>query len=304
MDLFDVTIHRPHDLAGAISLLEELEDARILAGGTDLLVDIKQGSIQAKNLISIQHIQELKGIQEEKGRLRIGALVTPQEIISDRLVKLHLPALADAARTMASPQIRSAATIGGNIASAVPSADLPPSLMAADATVILDCGEARELPLFEFFLGPRKTVCGPGEVLVSVVIPIIPLHSGVAYQKIALREANALAVVGVASRLSLIGNKITKAAVVLGAVAPTPLLAAGASEFLIGQVPTEDLFKEAAARARKEGKPISDIRGSAWYREELIEVLTRRTLGRALERAQKDQRERREKEWSQSGRKN
>ncbi len=287
MGLLNVTMHRPRDLAGAIKLLGELEGARILAGGTDLLVDIKQGSIQVKNLIFIQHLRELKGIEEEKGRIRIGAVVTPGEIINNRLIKQHLPALADAARTMASPQIRSMATIGGNIASAVPSADLPPPLIAADATIILDCGEPRELPLLEFFAGPRETVCGPGEVLVSVMIPIPLPHTGIAYQKIALREANALAVAGVASRLTLKGDKIAKAAVVLGAVAPTPSLAAGASEFLVGQVPTESLFKEAAARAKKEGKPISDIRGSAWYREDLIEILTHRTLGRALERARK-----------------
>lgn len=283
----DVTLHRPHHLDEAVKLLEELEDARILAGGTDLLVDLKQGSTQTKNLISLQHIRELEGIEEEKGRIRMGAMVTPREIHANALIGKHFPALADAARIMASPQIRSMATVGGNIASAIPSADLPPSLIAAEATIILYCGTPREVSLVDFFTGPRKTVCGPGEVLVSVMIPIPPPRTGISYKKMTLREANALAVVGVASRLTLKYNKIKKAVIVLGAVAPIPLLAAGASEFLNGQMPSDSLFEEAASRAKEEGKPISDIRASAWYRRELIQILTRRTLVQALERAQK-----------------
>ncbi len=285
MGLLGVTLHRPRNLAEAINLLGELKGSRILAGGTDLLVDLKQGSVQAENLISLQFVRELKGVKEEEGRIRIGAMVTPHEIQSNALIRKHLPALAGAARTMASPQIRSMATVGGNIASAVPSADLPPSLIAADATIILDCGTPREVRLAEFFAGPRETVCGPGEVLVSIMIPLPPPCTGISYQKMTLREANSLAVAGVASRLTLENNKIKKAAVVLGAVAPTPLLAAVASEFLIGRVPSESLFRLAALRAKEEGKPISDIRGSAWYRKELVQVLTRRTLGQALERA-------------------
>jgi carbon-monoxide dehydrogenase medium subunit len=287
MGLQDVTVHEPRRLTEVLRLLGELEEARILAGGTDLLVDLKQGSIQAKHLISLQHIRELKQIEEEKGRIRVGAMVTLQEIHSNALIRKHLPVLADTARFMASPQIRSLATIGGNIASAVPSADFPPSLIAADTAIVLDCGTPREVGLAEFFSGPRQTICGAGEILVSVVIPIPPPHTGMAYRKLTLREANALAVVGVASRLTLRNGKIEKAAVVLGAVAPTPLLAVGASNFLCGSMPSESLFDEAASRAKEEGKPISDIRSSAWYRKEMIRILTRRTLEQALERAQK-----------------
>lgn len=293
MSLQDVALHRPHRLAEAVKLLAELEDSRILAGGTDLMVDLKEGLVQAKNLISLRHIRELKGIEEQEGRIRIGAMVTPREIHSHPLIRKHFPALADAALSMASPQIRSLATVGGNIASAVPSADLPPPLVAADAAVILDCGTPREVRLIDFFTGPRETVCGAGEVLVSVMIPIPPPYTGISYQKMTLREANALAVVGVASRLTLKNGKIEKAVVVLGAVAPTPLLASWTSEFLSGRVPSDGLFEEAAQRAEEEGKPISDIRGSAWYRKELIRVLTRRTLVQALEGARKSHGERR-----------
>jgi len=186
---------------------------------------------------------------------------------------------------MAATQIQSMATIGGNIASAVPSADMPPPLIAAEASVVLDCGTSREISLAEFFTGARETVCGAGEMLVSVWIPIPPPQTGSSYQKLALREANALAVVGVASQISLRGDKIAKALIVLGAVAPTPVLALKASDVLCGENPSERLFDEAASLASEAGKPISDIRGSARYRKDLIPVLTRRSLDVAWARA-------------------
>lgn len=286
MSLLDIRLHKPQSITEAVRLLGVLKDARLLAGGTDLLVDIKQGLIRVKNLISLQEIEEIRGIKEEKGRIRIGAMVTPHEILSSNLINRYIPALAEAARSMASTQIRALATIGGNIASAVPSADLPPILIAADASVILDCNNPREISLSDFFTGPRTTVCGTREILTFVYIPLPPRGTGFSYKKLTLREANALAVVGVASRITLSGQRIKKAAIVLGAVAPMPLLADKASELLIGKEPSETLFETAAALAKDEGKPISDIRGSAWYRRELIQVLTRRALDEALARAQ------------------
>ena len=286
MSLLDIRLHKPQSIIEAVRLLSVLEDARLLAGGTDLLVDIKQGLIRVKNLISLQEIEEIRGIKKEKGRIRIGAMVTPHEILSSSLINRYIPALSDTARSMASTQIRSLATVGGNIASAVPSADLPPLLIAADASVILDCGTPREINLSEFFTGPRTMVCGAGEILTCVYLPLPPRGTGFSYKKLTLREANALAVVGVASRITLSGERIKKSAIVLGAVAPTPLLAGKASDLLIGKEPSAKLFEKAAALAKDEGKPISDMRGSAWYRRELIQVLTRRALDEALARAQ------------------
>lgn len=285
MSLLDIKLHRPQSVAEALELLGDLEDARIVAGGTDLLVDIKQGLSTAKNLISLQDVHSLMRIQEKDGKIYIGAMVTPKEIQFDSLINQHVPALSDAARLMASAQIRSMATIGGNIASAVPSADMPPPLIAAGASVVLECGTSREIDLAEFFTGVRESVCGTREVLVSVRIPIPPSETGSAYQKLALREANALAVVGVASQISLKGDLIEKALIVLGAVAPTPVLALKASEFLCGQPLSESLFDKAASLATHAAEPISDIRGSASYRKELIPVLTRRSLDVALARA-------------------
>jgi carbon-monoxide dehydrogenase medium subunit len=288
MSLYEARFHTPQTLNEALKLLAELEQARILAGGTDLLVDLKQGLARARNLISLQEIKELKEIIEEKNRIKIGAMVTAQNLILDPLIIRSLPALVDAARSMASFQIRSMATIGGNISSAVPSADLPPSLMAAEARVELRClDSSREVLLSSFFSGPRKTVCGEREVLTFIRFPLLPPKTGVSYQKLALREANSLAVASVAVRITIVKGKIAEAALVLGAVAPTPVLAAKASRFLIGKEPSGGLFARVAQMAKEECHPISDIRGSFWFRKELVEVLTRRALAEASEKAWK-----------------
>lgn len=287
MVISGIALHIPKNLSEAVRLLGELEEARVLAGGTDLLVEIKQGLVMAKNLISLKKIKELKGIEKKGNRIRIGALSTLEDVMSDPLINQYMPALADAAASMASFQIRSMATVGGNISSAVPSADLPPTLIAAEATVELHCSDSsREVSLSEFFTGPREMVCGKGELLTSVFIPLPPDETGIAFQKFALREASALAVVNVASRLTLNNGKIKRALIVLGAVAPTPVLASKASGLLCGNKPSDSLFEKAALTAREEAKPISDIRGSIWHRKELIRILTRRTLDEALSQTQ------------------
>ena len=286
MYITGIRVHSPQTVGEALKLLADLKNARILAGGTDILVDLKQGLTKASDLISLRNIQELRRIEKRGKTIRIGAFTTPQEIHSNSLIRQHFPALAEAARSMASAQIRALATIGGNIASAVPSADLPPSLIAADATAELRCVKsAREIYLLEFFTGPRETVCRKEELLVSIRIPLPPPNTGISYKKFTLREANALAVASAASRLTLKNKRMEKVSVVLGAVAPTPVLAQKTAGFLQGKTPSQEIFGKAAALAVEESKPISDIRGSTWFRKELIEVLTRRSLSEALDRA-------------------
>jgi CO/xanthine dehydrogenase FAD-binding subunit len=286
MAISGIKLHSPQTLSEALKLMNELEDPRWLAGGTDLLVDLRQGLRTAKHLISLQGIKELKEIEERTGKLQIGAMVTPAQILSSSLVSRYNPALVEAAGSLASAQIRSMATIGGNIASAVPSADLPPPLMAAGASVQLRClDSSRETFLHEFFGGPRETTCRIGEVLTFIFLPLPPPETGIAYQKIRLREANALAVASAAASITLKAGRIEQAAVVLGAVAPTPLVASKTAEFLMNTIPSESLFQKAASITKEEGKPISDIRGSRWYRRELIQVLTLRALTEAWRRA-------------------
>lgn len=287
MALSEVKTHYPQSLIEAVRLLSELGEARILAGGTDLLIDMKEGLVRTKNLISIQNIKDLKRIELDNGKIRIGALVTPQEIASDSLIRQHIPALSHAAGSLGSTQIRSMATIGGNICSAVPSADLPPSLIAADATVQLSCSESsRELSLDDFFTGPRETICSTNEILTFISIPLPPPKTGFSYQKLTLREANALAVASVAACLSLKNGIINRAAVVLGAVSPTPMLASETSKYLTGKEPSQELFEKAGLKAKAESKPISDLRGSIWFRKEIIQVLTCRVLTEASVHAQ------------------
>lgn len=286
----NIAFYAPRTLVEALRLLDELENARILAGGTDLLVELREGRAEARNLISIQDLDELKGIGEKGGRLEIGALATPREIAGNSLINRHNPALADAAGGMASSHIRSMATIGGNIVSAVPSADLPPALMAAEAAVrLVSSAGIREVSLLGFFTGPRSTVCGRREILAAAIFPPPPPGTGISWERFSLRESNALAVAAVAAGLTIQKGKIARAAVVLGAVAPTPLAAVKTAEFLSGQKPSLGLFARAASLAGEECRPISDIRGSAWFRKEIVQVLTRRALAGALARAQENQ---------------
>ena len=285
--LAEIRFHQPQSLPEAMKLLQQLEHSRVLAGGTDILVDLKQGLARAENLISLQKIKELSRIEKKAGNIIIGAMTTAHEIASSALLRQYFPALQEAAQSMASYQIRTMATIGGNIASAVPSADLPPPLIAAGALVELQSlNSSRSVQLSDFFSGPRQTVLQPGEVLTFIKVPLSPLGSGISFQKFSRREANALAVASVAARLAIEDGTISKAIIVLGAVAPTPVIAAKASEFLTLKKPSEAVFQEAASLAKEESQPISDVRGSIWFRKELVEVLTKKALNEALKRAQ------------------
>jgi carbon-monoxide dehydrogenase medium subunit len=285
----EVGLEEPTNLHDAIELLAEHEgSAKLIAGGTDIVVDMKDGVIRPKMLISLARVEGLDGIEVIDDALWIGALVTPNQLAADDRLQAWLPALADAAQCMASYPIRNLATIGGNLCSASPSADLAPPLMAAGAEVIIrkHDGEMR-YPLSDFFLDVKRTSLGTAEVLTHVVIPRSPTRMGIAYCPFKLREANALAVASSAVRLTLDDRgKIADARIVLGAVAPTPLLAEKSSKLLIGNQPSSELFEKAASQASEESKPITDVRGSETHRKSLVEVLTRRALEEALRRAQ------------------
>lgn len=287
MKMRDFTLHEPQSLSEALKLLRiHSGTVRIMAGGTDLLVDLKQDNIRVAHLVSIKGIEGLSGIEEKDGRVRIGALVTLNGVAGSDLVRSRLPALSEAAASMASNQIRNSGTIGGNIASAVPSADLPPTLIAAGASVVIRGENGERQVLFDrFFLGPRRTVLERTDILTHVIIPRLPVNTGISYKKMKLRGANALAVASVAAGMTMSDGVIEDGCIVLGAVAPTPLTAKEASSMLVGQRPSDELFEAAARKAGEESRPISDIRGSAEYRRELVEILTVRAVKEAYERA-------------------
>jgi carbon-monoxide dehydrogenase medium subunit len=279
--------HRPASLAEACALGRKLgNDAAFLAGGTELVPDYHRGRESARHLITLDHFEELRGIRLEAGDLRIGALTTIAQVAASPLVREWFPVLAEAARAIGSPQVRSRATIGGNFCRAVPCADMPPAAVVAGARVRLASPtDRREIEAEHFFIGPRQTVLEPGEVLVEIMIPTQPRHSGASYQRFARRRGAALAVAAVAARIQILGGKVAGARIALGAVAPVPLLATRAAAVLEGEVPTPELFAIAAAVSAEEALPIDDLRGTVAFRRELVTVLARRALGEAASRA-------------------
>lgn len=283
-----VEFHQTSTLAEASELLRRHgQSARLLAGGTDLLVDLKAKRVSAEHIISINRIAELKGIALDGGWLRIGALTTISELEESRLVRDHFSAIHDATRVMAVRQVRNLATVGGNLASAVPCADLPPIFMALNGSAALWSREGERLvPLNEFFLGARRTACRATEILSGVVVPETPRGFGAAYARFGLREGNAIAVAAVGAGLRLASDgRIDTATIILGAVSPIPKVATGASALLLGETGDETLFDRVASEAVRESEPISDVRGSADFRRELVGVLTKRALSEALRRA-------------------
>lgn len=262
-------------------------DARLLAGGTDLLVDLKTGRVSARHLVSLNRVEGLRGIAEATEGLRIGALTTITELTRSALVGTQYAPILDAARQMAARQVRNLATVGGNITAAVPCADLPPILTAMNATLTLwSPGGEREVKLEAFFTGPRETVRREDEVLTAVQVPAQPPRFGAAYARFAQRDGNAIAVAGVAASLLLDdGGAVARARVVLNAVAPIPKLVGAAGAALDGHPPEESAFQAAASAARDAAEPISDARGSAEFRRELVQVLALRALREAFDRA-------------------
>ncbi len=283
-------LEEPADLEGAVNLLlESSGKARLIAGGTDIVVDMKNFDVIPEVLVSLANVPGLAEIGEVGDELHLGALVTPNAIARSSLIEDHLPALVDAARCMGSYQIRNLATIGGNLCSASPSADLPPVLIAAGAELVIHGQKGdRRVPVHEFFLDVRKTALGNAEILTHVVIPKQPPRTGMAYKPFKLREANALAVASCAASLTLDeAGKIERAAIVLGAVAPVPMLARKGMKILLGKDPGDELFDAAANQASDESRPISDVRGTKEHRRSLVKVLTRRALDEALDRARR-----------------
>jgi len=288
-----VQLHHASDLEQALGLLDEFApDARVLAGGTDLLVDLKTGRVRVGHLVSLNRIDALRGASGGKTGLRIGALTTVTQLDRSLIRGGRFYPICDATSRMATPQIRNVATVGGNITSAVPCADLPPILTVMNAMgVIRSTAGEREVALDRFFVGARETALRRGEVLTSVFVPEPQPGFGAAYARFALRNGNAIAVAAVASGVTLdTSDAIQDARIVLGAVAPIPKLVESAGKALVGQRPDDHAFNRAAALARDAAEPISDVRGSAELRRHQVTVLTRRALATACRRARESQR--------------
>ena len=262
-------------------------DTKVVAGGTDLLPQLKNGVLKPGWVVDLSAVAELRTISDAPdGRLRIGASVTARELELDARVRSRFPALAESAAMVGSVQVRNLATLGGNLCNAAPSADMAPPLLALDAeAVIAGPSGQRRVPMASFFLGVRRTVLAPGELLLEIVVPAQGAHSGGNYLRHTPRRELDIAVVGVASQVTLTGGKCTAARIALAAVAPVPLRATDAEQALVGQPLTPQQIERAADLASGAARPIDDHRGSIEFRNHLVRVLTRRTLTTALERA-------------------
>jgi len=276
----------PQSVQEACALLVQYGDsARVLAGGSDLLVKMKDGLMKPAYLVSLKNLDSLKAIRYETGTgVIIGARATHNEVMNNRLLQEKYRSVCEAAHSMAADQIRNIGTVGGNLVNAVPSADLPPILIALDARArIVGTSRERTIALEDFFLGPGKTVLEKGEILAEIIIPDQPT-TGSNYIKFGLRRAGALAVAGVASSVTVSDGTCRDVRVVLGAVSPTPMRALEAENVLRGKKIRQELIDEAGKIAAAEAKPINDIRGSIEYRRNLVNVLTRRSLKAAIEK--------------------
>lgn len=274
----------PSSVDQAIALLSQHKGkARPLAGGTDLLPQVKNKLATPAALIDLKKISSLRGISYDAGLgLRIGALTTHTEILTNRDIASHYPVLAQAAGTIGSVQVRNKGTVGGNLCHAVPSADMAPPLIALGATAVIQgSGGQRELPLEEFFTGPNQTVLKEDELLVELKLPTPAPRSGAVFLKHGVRKAMEIAVVCVASCVSLQEGVCSGARITLGAVAPTPLRARQAESLLSGKALSQDLAARAGAAAAQEARPINDLRGSIDYRRAIVQALTTRTLMQA-----------------------
>lgn len=281
--------HEPQSLEEAGEIMSNLKDkGRLLAGGTDLLVNMKKKIISPQHLVSLARIEALKEIESTNGHLRIGACVTASELAESEVIGRSVGALAGGAGSLGSPLIRNIATVGGNLVTARPAADLAPALMVYGAEVLLKTtsGE-RSVPLEDFFKGPGETLLGPDEILIQVVLKKPSPASGAAYIKLGVRKTLEISLVNVAVYIGLDSQdgSIKTARVALGAVAPTPLRASSAEKVLLGEKPSPELFEAAGNEAAKESRPIDDFRGSKGYRKDMVKVLTRRALGKAYDEA-------------------
>ena len=275
------------DLEHAITLLgEHGAKAKVLAGGTDLLVELKHAVHNPEVIVDVSRLHELKTIAVADDGLHIGALVTHSDIMNSPVIRDMFPALVAASHSIGAMQTRNLGTLGGNLVTCVPSMDSGPALIALDASVTVANAEGRRrMPLAELFVGPRKTSLKPGDLLVDIVIPKENLGKPAAFEKFGLRKGQALALVNVGASFWVERDKFVAPRIALGAVAPTVIRAPKAEAFLDGCKISAEAMAEAGRIAAMEAKPISDFRASADYRRDLVAVLVKRALANAQARA-------------------
>ncbi len=304
--------YKPTTVQEAMDLMESLENAKYIAGGTDVMVLVKQRKLVPMNLVSLRNVGELQCIDTGDG-LTMGAGITHTGIANNDCIRRHYSALAEASGAVGSKQIRNTATIGGNICNASPSADTACPLLVLDAEVVI-AGKSseRKMLIDEFFLGPNRVALERGEIVKSFHMPGFGPHTGSAYIKHARRRAMDLPILGIAARATVsVRGRETRCKdifngkgsvseivrvleeeklvfddvrIAMAVVAPRPMRAKRAEEALRGRVASENLLEEVGEAAASESQPRDSVRGEAWYRREMVKVLTRRALLTSIER--------------------
>ncbi len=276
----------PKNLKEVHAALKEFgSDGKLIAGGTALVIMMKQRLVRPAGLVSLRSVRGLNGIEAKDGGVRIGGLATHRAVETSSLVRRKFPALAETFHHVATIRVTNMATVGGGLAHADPNQDPPPSLIVLGATVKASSANgSRVIPLDEFFTDYYETVLKPDEIITELFVPNMPSNSGAAYLKFLPRTADDYATVSAAAMLTLDKSKktVSNVRIALGSVGTTPIRATAAEAVLRGQPVKAEAFAEAADKAKEAVDPISDFRGSAGYKKEMAGVFVRRALEKAL----------------------
>lgn len=282
----DVAFHTATTVDEALSLVGDGSNVKVVAGGSDLIVQARAGRELPGNVVAIHRIDALRGI-DASGDLTLGALATHADIVASDAVRTTWTALADASAIVGSHATRNVGTIGGNVMNASPAMETgaPLIVFGASATLRSAAGGDRVVPIEELWTGPGKTSAKPGELLVDVVVPSLPVHSGSAYVRLEYRRAMEIAIVGASACVTLDGDTVTAARVALTAVGPTLLRSPGAESAVIGTTGDDAALEAVAAGASADATPISDLRANEDYRRAMIGVIAKRAVSVAVRRA-------------------
>jgi len=289
--LHEFSYEAPTTVDQAVKLLaSDGDSARVICGGTDLLIQMRNAVRKPRLLVDVKGIPEMREISfDAKAGLKLGAAVPCIEIHESQVMHRYYPGLTEAAHLIGSLQIQSRASIGGNLCNSSPAADTSPALLAVGAIAkIVGPAGTREVPVEKFFTGPGTNVLQKGELVVQILIPPPAPHTADRYIRMIPRNEMDIAIVGAGACVTLDGDKVAAARIGLGAVAPTPILAPKAAEYLIGKKLDEKTAERAGELARESASPIDDMRGTAEYRRHVVGVLTKRALLGAAERARQN----------------
>jgi carbon-monoxide dehydrogenase medium subunit len=289
--LNDFTYHKPQTLKEACRILEQCNNGAPIAGGTDILVELKKGLRQNEEIVSLMEIKELKTINENGNELIIGACATHNEVLKSSLVKKIIPALSEAASKIGTDQIRNTGTIGGNLCTGASCCDMAPILIALNASVeIVSSTSQRRVSLKDFFIFHKETSLKKGELMTKIIVPVPKSNVGTSFEKFGLRETASISVASVSVSITSDGNICTDSCIVIGAVAPTPRISKKGSEILNGEKIKEltkdsELLKSIGETVVKDSLPVDDLRGSANFRRNIVNIFTQRAVVKAAKRS-------------------